>query len=118
MPINLLFVEDEDDLRTVVAQALADQGFAVTPASDGVEAIAQLRGGTRYAVVVTDVSMPGGISGLEVAAVVAETQPDARVLVVSGLQRSQLPPLPASVRFLPKPYRFKQLITAIHEQLA
>lgn len=118
MPINLLFVEDEADLRSVVTHALSDQGFAVTSASDGIEAIAQLRGKTKYAVVVTDVSMPGGVSGLEVAAAVAETQPGARVLVVSGLQRSQLPPLPASVRFLPKPYRFKQLITAIHEQLA
>lgn len=92
MPINLLFVEDEADLRSVVTQALSDQGFAVTPASDGIEAIAQLRGETQYAVVVTDVSMPGGVSGLEVAAAVAETQPGARVLVVSGLQRSQLPP--------------------------
>jgi len=117
MPINVLFVEDEADLRTVVVEALSDQGFAVTSASDGVEAVAYLQGETQYAVVVTDVSMPGGISGLDVAAQVAETQPGARVLVVSGLQRSQLPPIPASVRFLPKPYRFKQLITAIHEQL-
>lgn len=118
MPINVLFVEDEDDLRTVVVEALTDQGFSVTSASDGIEACAHLRGDTRYAVVVTDVSMPGGVSGLEVAAEVAQAQPDARVLVVSGLQRSQLPPIPASVRFLPKPYRFKQLITAIHEQLS
>lgn len=118
MPINLLFVEDEEDLRTVVVEALKDQGFSVTSASDGVEAFAYLRGDTRYAVVVTDVSMPGGVSGLEVAAEVAQAQPDARVLVVSGLQRSQLPPIPTSVRFLPKPYRFKQLITAIHEQLS
>lgn len=92
-----------------------DQGFAVTSASDGVEAVAYLQGKTQYAVVVTDVSMPGGISGLDVAARVAETQPGARVFVVSGLQRSQLPPIPTSVRFLPKPYRFKQLITAIDQ---
>ncbi|MGV6490699.1 response regulator [Stenotrophomonas rhizophila] len=118
MPINLLFVEDEDDLRTIVVEALSDQGFIVTAASDGNEAIAQLRGETKYAVVVTDVSMPGDVSGLDVAAEVAAAQPGARVLVVSGLQRSQLPPIPTSVRFLPKPYRFKQLITAIHEQLS
>jgi two-component system cell cycle response regulator CpdR len=117
MAINLLFVEDEDDLRRVVVDALADQGFTVTAASNGADAIAQLRGQTRYAVVVTDVSMPGGISGIEVAAEVARTQPGARVLVVSGLQRAQLPPIPATVEFLPKPYRFKQLVAAIHKQL-
>lgn len=117
MPIRVLFVEDEADLRTVVAGALAEQGFEVTAASNGVEAIGELRGQTRYAIVVTDVSMPEGVSGLDVAAEVANSQPLARVLVVSGLQRAQLPPIPPGVRYLPKPYRFSQLIRAIHEAL-
>lgn len=117
MPINVLFVEDEADLRSVVVEALSDQGFSVTVASNGAEAIVELRGNVRYAIVVTDVSMPGGVSGLDVAAEVAVTQPQARILVVSGLQRAQLPPIPPAIRFLPKPYRFRQLVTAIHEQL-
>lgn len=117
MPIHVLFVEDETDLRTVVAEGLADQGFSVTAASNGVEAIALLRSDAVYDVVVTDVNMPEGVSGLDVAAEAAATQPAARVLLASGLQRSQLPPIPAAVRFLPKPYRFRQLVSAIHEQL-
>lgn len=117
MPIHVLFVEDEADLRTVVVEALTDQGFAVTAASNGVEAISELRGETQYAIVVTDVNMPEGVSGLDVAAEVAHCQPQARVLVVSGLQRAQLPPIPPSVRYLPKPYRFSQLVRAIHEEL-
>ena len=48
MPIHVLFVEDEADLRTVVVEALTDQGFAVTAASNGVEAISELRGETQY----------------------------------------------------------------------
>lgn len=115
MAINVLFVEDEDDLRSVVVEALAGQGFAVTAASNGVEAIAKLRSETRYEVVVTDVCMPEGVSGLEVAAEVVNTQPQARVLVVSGFQKAQLPPIPPGVRYLPKPYRFTQLIRAIRE---
>ncbi len=115
MPINVLFVEDEADLRSVVVQALTDQGFTVTSASNGVEAIAQLRGKTQYEVVVTDVCMPEGVSGLDVAAEVASTQPQARVLVVSGLGKAQLPAIPPGVRYLPKPYRFTQLIRAIQE---
>ncbi|NWF32284.1 response regulator [Stenotrophomonas sp. SAM-B] len=117
MPIHVLFVEDEADLRTVVVEALTDQGFAVTAASNGVEAISELRGGIQYSMVVTDVCMPEGVSGLDVAAEVAHSQPQARVMVVSGLPRAQLPPLPPSVRYLPKPYRFSQLIRAIHEEL-
>lgn len=117
MPIHVLFVEDEDDLRSVVVEALASQGFQVTPASNGDEAIVLLREETRFAVVVTDFNMPDSADGLEVAAEAAVAQPQARVMLASGLQRSQLPPLPSSVRFLPKPYRFRQLITAIHEEL-
>lgn len=117
MPIHVLFVEDEDDLRTVVVEALASQGFQVTPASNGDEAIVLLRGDAKFAVVVTDFNMPDSANGLEVAVEAATAQPHARVMLASGLQRSQLPPLPANVRFLPKPYRFRQLITAIHEDL-
>jgi len=96
MPINVLFVEDEADLRSVVVEALSQQGFSVTPAANGVEAITLLRGATQYAIVVTDVNMPEGVSGLDVAQEAAATQPSASVLVVSGLQRAQLPPHPCS----------------------
>lgn len=44
MPIDVLFVEDEDDLRSVVVEALTSQGFQVTPASNGDEALVLLRG--------------------------------------------------------------------------
>lgn len=117
MPIHVLFVEDEDDLRMVVAEALDSQGFQVTTARDGDEAIGLLRGDAQFAVVVTDFNMPDSASGLDVALEAASAQPKARVMLASGLQRSQLPPLPQGVRFLPKPYRFRQLITAIHEDL-
>ncbi|HDS1361934.1 TPA: response regulator [Stenotrophomonas maltophilia] len=114
MPIHVLFVEDEDDLRSVVVEALTSQGFQVTPASNGDEALVLLRGDARFAVVVTDFNMPDSADGLEVAAEAAVAQPQARVMLASGLQRSQLP---ETVRFLPKPYRFRQLVTAIHEDL-
>lgn len=117
MPIHVLFVEDEDDLRTVVVEALISQGFQVTPAINGNEAIALLRGNTKFSVVVTDFNMPDSADGLAVALEAAAAQPQARVMLASGLQRSQLPPLPQRVRFLPKPYRFRQLITAIHADL-
>lgn len=118
MSIHVLFVEDEDDLRTIVADALAAQGFAVTAAENGVEAIAFLRGDAQFAIVVTDYSMPEGASGLDVAREAAVAQPNARVMIASGLQRAQLPPIPDTVRFLPKPYRFGQLVTAIHEHVS
>ena len=116
MPLSVLFVDDEDDLREIVVDALAAQGFAVTTARNGVEAIQCLRGSARFSIVVTDYSMPEGVSGLDVASEAAAVQPDARILLASGYSRSQLPVLPDNVQFLSKLYRFTQLIAAIKSQ--
>ncbi len=60
----------------------------------------------KFAVAVTDFNMGDSADGVMVAARAAVTQPQARVMLVSGLQRSQ-PRLPEKVRFLPEPYRFR-----------
>ncbi len=110
---HVLLVEDEEDLRLIVGDALSFCGFAVTTARDGVEALARLREPNEFSHLVTDVSMPEGVSGLDVADAALQRQPELRVIVVSGYQRSQLPPIPDSVVFLPKPYRMHQLLAAL-----
>ena len=112
---NVLFVEDEDDLRTLMFEALSDQGYTVVLARNGREAIRALGGATAFSHVVTDISMPEGVTGIEVAMHAAQLQPDAKVVLASGYQRSQLPPLPDGTRFLSKPYRIRQLISALQE---
>lgn len=107
---RLLFVEDEDDLRFLIFEALSDLGYDVTMASNGREAIEKLLGDVAFDHVITDVSMPQGVTGLEVAEEAARLQPGAKVVLVSGYQRSQLPPIPEGARFLPKPYRLHQLL--------
>jgi two-component system cell cycle response regulator CpdR len=107
---RLLFVEDEDDLRFLIFEALSDLGYDVTIASDGQEAIEKLRTGAPFDHVITDVSMPKGVTGLDVAEQAARLHPQARIVLVSGYQRSQLPPMPDGARFLPKPYRLHQLL--------
>ena len=110
---HVLFVEDESDLREIMQDALADHGYAATVARDGREALERLDGGQRFSHVVTDVSMPEGVSGLEVAARALRQQPPPRVVVASGYQRSQLDQLPEGARFLSKPYRIRQLLAAL-----
>ncbi|MBJ6982756.1 response regulator [Luteimonas sp. MC1572] len=117
-PSRLLLVEDEDDLRFLICDALSDLGYEVTTASNGKEAIAELNGESRFDHVVTDVSMPHGISGLDVAAEAAKVQPLARLVLVSGYQRSQLPQIPEGTRFLPKPYRIHQLLGVLQDEEA
>ncbi|RZA21157.1 MAG: response regulator [Lysobacteraceae bacterium] len=110
---RILFVEDEAALRTLMSEALADAGMEVSTAFDGQDALAMLGGETRYDVIISDVSMPRGISGIELAAHAAELQPQARVILASGLSKAQLPPLPDKVHFLPKPYRLRDLLAAV-----
>ena len=107
---RILFVEDEADLRNLIAEVLTDLGFEVCTAADGHEAIARLEGEAHFDHVISDVSMPRGLSGIDVAEAAARVQPQAKVTLASGYQRSQLPSLPPGVSFLPKPYHVRQLL--------
>jgi CheY-like chemotaxis protein len=97
---SVLIVEDEISLRELVADALVDFGHEATLAENGVVAMEKLKA-RKFDFVVSDVSMPEGVSGIELA---------QQVILVSGHARAQLPPLPANVAFLPKPYRIHQLL--------
>ena len=112
-PLHVLLVEDDPDLRLLVEDALSHRGIEVTVARNGVEALERLRGSRGYSHVVTDVCMPEGVTGLQVANEALERHPSVQVIVVSGYQRSQLPPIPETMTFLAKPYRMHQLFAAL-----
>jgi len=57
-PRDVLVVEDDNDLRETLSQALRDHGFTVTPASNGQQALELLRAGTRPTVILLDLMMP------------------------------------------------------------
>ena len=111
---SILFIEDEEDLRALIGDSLADEGHHVVVAARGAEAIQLLASGT-YDIVISDVSMPGEVSGLDLAELIEERYPQTRVVLVSGHARAQLPSIPASAQFLPKPYRLSQLLALLPE---
>ncbi len=112
-PLRVLMVEDQHDLRELIGQALEDFGIEIHTADDGQTALRLLRELGNFDVVFSDISMPNGISGVELSAHVAEALPNARMILASGYARSQLPPLPDHVEFLPKPYRLRQLVALL-----
>lgn len=109
---SILFIEDEEDLRALIGDSLADEGHHVVVAAGGAEAIQLLASG-NYEVVISDVSMPGEVSGLDLAELIEARYPQTRVVLVSGHARAQLPSIPASTQFLPKPYRLSQLLALL-----
>lgn len=111
--IKVLLVEDECDLLELVSQGLDAHGMDVTGANSGVAALLYLRSGMSFDVVVSDIAMPGGVSGIDVAIEAARVRPPLRIVLTSGHPLSHFAPLPQDVTFLSKPYRLKQLLEAI-----
>ncbi|AAM40485.1 response regulator [Xanthomonas campestris pv. campestris] len=108
--LRLLMVEDQQELRDLIGEALRDAGITVDTADDGHCALRMLRENGPYDVVFSDIRMPNGMSGIELSEQVSQLLPQARIILASGFAKAQLPPLPAQVDFLPKPYRLRQLI--------
>lgn len=112
-PLRVLMVEDQQDLRELIGQALQDFGIEIHTADDGPTALRLIQEAGDFDVVFSDISMPNGMSGVELSEHVATALPNARMILASGYARSQLPPLPEHVEFLPKPYRLRQLVALL-----
>lgn len=79
----ILIIDDEEALRTVMAETLSQEGFQVELATDGVEGLEMLER-KEYDVVLLDLRMPRK-QGHEVLATIRKIQPQLSVIVVSGL---------------------------------
>ncbi len=110
---TLLLVEDDENVRRVIARILERSGFVVLLASGPKEAEGQLERSTPD-VVVTDVSMPDG-GGRRVAELVAEACPDVPIVFVTGNAREAA--LPGPVVHKPfKPGELLSVVTAVLER--
>ena len=80
----VLLVEDEAVVRATVADRLRDMGCTVLEAGDGAEAVRLLRSCGRVDLLVTDVGLPGGLNGRQVADAAREGRPGLPVLFITG----------------------------------
>ncbi|MDP2882217.1 MAG: PAS-domain containing protein [Azonexus sp.] len=80
----VLLVEDEPNVRRVVRQQLIDLGYPVIEAEDGVQALTMIDQIPDIAIVVSDVIMPGGLDGRQLADRVLMSQPDMCIVLMSG----------------------------------
>ena len=83
-PLRVLLAEDEPDVREVLAVELEGMGYAVSQAGDATAAIALFDGGLRPDVVLTDLSMPGGVDGIGLIEEVRRRWPRLPALLVTG----------------------------------
>ncbi len=120
-PSTILVVEDDDDVRSLVVEVLRSYGFRVLVAPDGPKAVDILRSNDGIDLLFSDVVMPGGMSGRELAEVAAEMRPSLKILLTSGYLGH---PLAVSTQaldmnaFLEKPYRPVKLVSKIRSMLS
>ena len=111
-PAKILVVEDQVLLLLDLVDQLAEHGFDALPltTADGA-AESLLR--TRIDGLVTDIDLPGTMTGLDLARRCAEIQPGLPIVVVSGGHHPRAEELPAGAVFLPKPYSIEQVLTGL-----
>jgi CheY-like chemotaxis protein len=110
---RVLLVDDEAVVRFVTAEALRDQGFDVTEASNSTEALALFEKTHHFAILFTDVNMPGGMDGVELASMIRHLDPDIPILIASGFALNLEPRLgevSSPVIFVHKPYNLEKLV--------
>src|SRR5471030_1880970 len=93
----VLVVEDDVLARMCASEMFSDAGYRVLEAEHADEALRFFETGEDIAVLFTDVSMPGSISGSDLARHVAEQWPMVGIIIVSGRPRPDK--LPLSIRF-------------------
>lgn len=112
----ILVVEDDEDVRALVNATLGDMDYQVISASNGPSALEILRGDRHIDLLFTDVVMPGGMSGLQLAEQARNSRPDIPVLLTSGYNEefvSAKPAFGANLPLIRKPFRRRELGEAI-----
>lgn len=118
---TVLVVEDEDVLREFVTSVLVDQGYKVLQAGDGIEA---KRVADKYPepidLLLTDMVMPNGVSGIDLAKSLIGPRKDLRVLFTSGYSQELMEnadKLLSGKNFLPKPFDVNHLLRTVRSCL-
>lgn len=115
---TVLVVEDNINVRKYVTRQLGALGYQVLEASNGVNALEILKQGSVIDLLFTDVVMPGGLGGRELAEAACKIQPGLKVLYTSGYTENSIVHqgrLDPGIKLLNKPYRRDQLASKLRE---
>ncbi len=117
----ILLVEDDALVRSFAQTRLESLGYRVLAAANGHEALAVLHAGEPVDLLFTDVVMPGGMNGSQLAAAAAALRPSLPVLFASGYAEDAMDRhgrLDAGVQLLRKPYRQAELARRVKQAMA
>jgi DNA-binding NtrC family response regulator len=116
---RILVVDDEEALRTVLSSELEGEGYNVSMAADGEEAISVL-GANQFDLILLDIKMPN-VDGFEVLKFVKQNQPSTKVIMLTGfadLKNAIESKKLGAEDFVSKPYDLVDLLTTVERVLS
>lgn len=112
--IRILLADDDDVMREFLARALTRAGYGVESVDRGTTALALIRGGEKFDLLLTDIVMPE-MDGIELAQKASVIDPDLRVMFITGFSAVTLragQALP-NAKVLSKPFHLKDLVLEV-----
>ncbi|MDH7639047.1 ATP-binding protein [Sphingomonas oryzagri] len=112
----VLVVDDEPSVRLLVADALSEHGYACIEAHDGPAGLRILQSNAKISLLITDVGLPGGLNGRQVANAARDLRPDLPVLFITGyaenavLNHGHIQP---GMEVLTKPFAIDDLVRRV-----
>ena len=114
-------MDDEPTVRMLVTEVLKDLGFTAIEAADGPAGLQVLRSNVRLDLLVTDVGLPGGMNGRQVADAGRAMRPGLKVLFITGYAENAVVGnghLDPGMHVLTKPFAMEALASRIKQLIA
>ncbi|WAE51336.1 ATP-binding protein [Stutzerimonas frequens] len=113
---SVLLVDDDEEVAALVGEMLEHLGYRVTHAASATDALSTLQNGCTVDIVFSDIMMPGGMNGVELAREIRTRALGVPVLLTSGYaEAAQQSAAAEGVHVLAKPYRLEDLATTLRE---
>ena len=116
---KILVVDDEPRVRKTAVRVLRKLGYEVIEAASGDEALASMEKNKDIDLLFSDIMMPGGMNGRELASIVTKKYPKVKIQLTSGYENVDVTrnSIDAALPLLKKPYDREQLSIALRKQL-
>ncbi|WP_176593882.1 ATP-binding protein [Sphingobium sp. EM0848] len=110
---HILLVEDDDTVAATVGGMLDELGYAIDRVGDGDTAMRRIEQGARYALILSDMIMPGDVSGIDLARQVRQRWPNQPMMLMTGYSAAAASAAKEGVRLLSKPFSIEDLSVQI-----
>nr|WP_256354854.1 PAS domain-containing protein [Pseudomonas sp. sia0905] len=117
---TVLIVDDEPAIRMLVTEVLEGQGYTTLEAGDGPSALKIVQSDARIDLLVTDVGLPAGMNGRQLADFARQERPELKVLFITGYAENSVignGHLEPGMRLLTKPFTMQAIANRIHEMI-